>query len=262
MDQHTRAAADRLRGGLDDDAGVDRRAARRPRAHGRRGGRGVGARALAAAARACSRRASLNGGQLRRPRRAAGAEGQRRRPLARPRLPGADHRAGAAGRAQHEVGRGDRVRMRARYGASPLHLLAHLVALPLVAFALLQIAERGDAPRILIWLALSARRARPRAAALLRRARPGRRSARAGRAVNYVRVPALLSGLLLLVFFPVISGKGERRLPRRQRARLRRLPRALAADHRGAVRALRRATLPGRSRRRGRGAERRPARDP
>ena len=46
--------------------------------------------------------------------------------------------------------------MRDRYGASPLHLLAHLIALPLVAFALLQIAERGDAKRILIWLALSA----------------------------------------------------------------------------------------------------------
>ena len=112
-----------------------------------------------------------------------------------------------AGRAQHEVGRGDRVRMRARYGASPLHLLAHLILLPLVAFALLQIAERGDAPRILIWLALSAvvhdllllpfygllDRVEQRAA---------------GRAVNYVRVPTLLSGLLLLVFFPVISGKG------------------------------------------------------
>ena len=28
-------------------------------------------------------------------------------------------------------------------------------------------------------------------------------------AVNYVRVPALVSGLLLLVFFPAISGKGE-----------------------------------------------------
>ena len=97
--------------------------------------------------------------------------------------------------------------MRARYGASPLHLLAHLIVLPLVAFALLQIVGRADAPRILIWLALSAvvhdlvllpfygllDRVEQRAA---------------GRAVNYVRVPTLLSGLLLLVFFPVISGKG------------------------------------------------------
>ena len=98
--------------------------------------------------------------------------------------------------------------MTARYGASPLHLLAHLIALPLVAFALLQIAERGDAARILIWLALSAvvhdLLLLPFYGLL---DRLGRRTA--GRAVNYVRVPALLSGLLLLVFFPAISGKGE-----------------------------------------------------
>ena len=99
--------------------------------------------------------------------------------------------------------------MRARYGASPLHLLAHLAVLPLVAWALLQVIDRPDAVRILLWLALSAvvhdfvllpfysvlDRAGQRAAP-----RP---------AVNFVRVPALISGLLLLVFFPAISGKGE-----------------------------------------------------
>jgi hypothetical protein len=98
--------------------------------------------------------------------------------------------------------------MTARYGASPFHLLAHLIALPLVAFALLQIAERGDAARILIWLALSAV---VHDVVLLPfyglLDRLGTRAA--GRAVNFVRVPALLSGLLLLVFFPAISGKGE-----------------------------------------------------
>ena len=97
---------------------------------------------------------------------------------------------------------------RASYGASPLHLLAHLIVLPLVAFALLQIAERGDAARILVWLALSAvvhdLVLLPFYGVL---DRLGQRTA--GRAVNFVRVPALLSGLLLLVFFPAISGKGE-----------------------------------------------------
>ena len=95
------------------------------------------------------------------------------------------------------------------YGASPLHLLAHLAVLPLVAWALLQVLDRPDALRILLWLALSAvvhdlvllpfysvldragQRVTPRPA------------------VNHVRVPALISGLLLLVFFPAISGKGE-----------------------------------------------------
>jgi hypothetical protein len=37
--------------------------------------------------------------------------------------------------------------------------------------------------------------------------RLGRRAA--GPAVNYVRVPALISGLLLLVYFPAISGEGN-----------------------------------------------------
>ena len=98
--------------------------------------------------------------------------------------------------------------MRDRYGASPLHLLAHLVLLPLVAFALLQIAERGDATRILIWLALSAvvhdLLLLPFYGVLDQAAQRA-----TGRAVNYVRVPLLLSGLLLLVFFPAISGKGN-----------------------------------------------------
>jgi hypothetical protein len=98
--------------------------------------------------------------------------------------------------------------VRDRYGASPLHLLAHLAVLPLVAWALLQVADRADGVRILVWLALSAvvhdLVLLPFYGLL---DRLGRRTA--GPAVNYVRVPALLSGLLLLVFFPVISGRGE-----------------------------------------------------
>jgi len=98
-------------------------------------------------------------------------------------------------------------RVRSLYGASPLHLLAHLIALPLVAFALLGVLELPTAGRILLWLAASA---------VLHDLlllpfyglldRVGQRAT--GPAVNYVRVPALLSGLLLLVFFPNIAGKG------------------------------------------------------
>jgi hypothetical protein len=98
-------------------------------------------------------------------------------------------------------------RLRALYGASPLHLLAHLIALPLVAFALLGVLELPTAGRILLWLAASA---------VLHDLlllpfyglldRVGQRAA--GPAVNYVRVPVLLSGLLLLVYFPNIAGKG------------------------------------------------------
>jgi hypothetical protein len=98
-------------------------------------------------------------------------------------------------------------RLRRAYGASPLHLIAHLVALPLAAFALLQLVARADAPRIFLWLAgsvvLHDFLLLPFYGAL---DRAGRRAA--GPAINHLRVPALISGLLLLVFFPVISGEG------------------------------------------------------
>jgi hypothetical protein len=98
--------------------------------------------------------------------------------------------------------------MRRLYGASPVHLLAHLVALPLVAFALLQVARSGTAVAIFTWLAASV---------VLHDLvllpfyglldRVERRAA--GRAVNFVRFPAGISLLLLLVFLPAISGKGN-----------------------------------------------------
>jgi hypothetical protein len=93
------------------------------------------------------------------------------------------------------------------YGASPLHLLAHLVVLPLAAFALLQIAGNGGAQRILLWLVASAivhdLVLLPFYDGLDRLAQRA-----TGPAINFVRVPALISGLLLLVFFPAIAGKG------------------------------------------------------
>ena len=104
--------------------------------------------------------------------------------------------------------------MTRRYGASPLHLVAHLTALALAGWALLQIVRTLDAAvEVLVWLA---------AAVLLHDlvllpAYSGvdRVAARAsGRAVNHLRVPAALSLLLLLVFLPVISGKGSRAFER------------------------------------------------
>jgi len=99
--------------------------------------------------------------------------------------------------------------MRARYGASPLHLLAHLAALALTAWALLQALELGGAERIVLWLAgavvLHDLVLWPAYSSLDRLARWGRPAGWA----NYVRVPVGVSGLLLLVFFPVMCGKGE-----------------------------------------------------
>lgn len=99
-------------------------------------------------------------------------------------------------------------RLRRAYGASPAHLLAHFALLPLAAFALLQVAGAGNAQRILLWLAASAivhdLLLLPCYGVLDRLAQRT-----AGSAVNHVRIPALISGLLLLVYFPAISGKGD-----------------------------------------------------
>ena len=213
-----RAAADRVRRGLDDHAGVDRRAARRPRAA--RPAPPAPRRALVRSLqpRGVLARASLNAGQVARPGRAAGAEGQRRRPLARPRLPGADHRprrcracttrSGSARSSSHE---GPLRRLPAAPARAPRRCCRWSRGRCCRSSS--AATRRGSSSG-----SRSARvAARPRAAAVLRRARP-RRAARApGRAVNYVRVPALISGLLLLVFFPAISRQGRGRLPRRQR---------------------------------------------
>jgi hypothetical protein len=95
-----------------------------------------------------------------------------------------------------------------RYGASPLHLLAHLALLPLAGWALLQVLSLHSAPRIVAWLVaaviLHDLVLLPLYGALDRlaqRARPA--------GVNYIRVPAGIWLLLGLVFFPDIAGKGD-----------------------------------------------------
>jgi hypothetical protein len=104
--------------------------------------------------------------------------------------------------------------VRKRYGAAAPHLLAHLAALTLAGWALLQILDLGNAPRVFLWLAGAvvlhdfvlwpAYTAIDR---LIARGRPAGLS-------NYVRVPVGISALLALVFFPVICGKGERNYTR------------------------------------------------
>jgi hypothetical protein len=96
-----------------------------------------------------------------------------------------------------------------RYGANPVHLLAHLALLPLAAWALLQVLDLDTAGRVLLWLAgavvahdlvlLPFYSLLDRVAA---RAAPGP-------AVNYVRVPAGLALLLGLVYLGEISGRSD-----------------------------------------------------
>jgi hypothetical protein len=98
----------------------------------------------------------------------------------------------------------------ARYGSSPLHLLAHLAALALAGWALLQVLDLGNWQRVLLWLAgavvLHDLVLWPGYTLLDRAARRGPPAAWA----NYVCAPLGISALLALVFFPVICEKGER----------------------------------------------------
>ena len=109
-------------------------------------------------------------------------------------------------------------RFRRFYGASPLHLLALLGCFALAGYAALQIS-RGPLPvRTAVWFlgavllhdlvlfplyALADRSL----LALVRRRR--RDTAAPSNTVNYVRVPVVLSGVLLLVFAPVILRHSE-----------------------------------------------------
>ena len=111
-------------------------------------------------------------------------------------------------------------RFRDRYGAGPLHLLAILSSFAVAAYALQRALELTSNPdRILLWLGgsivahdlllfpLYALAGVLLAAALLS-GRPRDRIRIA--ALNHVRAPALLSGLLLLVWYPLVAGPADR----------------------------------------------------
>jgi hypothetical protein len=98
--------------------------------------------------------------------------------------------------------------VRLRYGASPLHLVAHLAGLAAVAYALSRFlrSETGQLMSLVLWLVGGALLHDlvflPFYSLLDRITR-----ALTGPHVNYVRVPAAISGALLLVYFPLILGK-------------------------------------------------------
>ncbi|WP_431782850.1 hypothetical protein [Streptomyces chumphonensis] len=97
-------------------------------------------------------------------------------------------------------------RLRRWYGASPLHLLLLLASLTVTLYAGVRLLD-GDTVGVLVWfvgaallhdlvfLPLYAGADRLGGAAL--RSPPGRW-------VNHVRVPVFLSGLLLLIWYPLI----------------------------------------------------------
>jgi hypothetical protein len=98
--------------------------------------------------------------------------------------------------------------MRRWYGASPLHLLAHLALLPLCAWALLEILGGRSAARIALWLVAAVVLHDLVLLPLYSGADRVAQSALGG-AVNYVRIPAALSLLMLGVFWATIAETGE-----------------------------------------------------
>jgi len=88
-------------------------------------------------------------------------------------------------------------------------LLAHLALLPVCVWALVQAFEVSSRPlRIAIWLVAAAVLHDFVLFPLYSGLDRGARLLLRGAAVNYVRVPAGLSLLLLVVFFGTIAGKG------------------------------------------------------
>ena len=99
--------------------------------------------------------------------------------------------------------------LRSRYGASPLHLLGHLACFGAARWVLAQLVDVRRADNVFLWLlgavVLHDLLFLPFYTLLDRLAQRGI----PGPAVNFVRVPALLSGLLALCFFPAILGRNE-----------------------------------------------------
>ena len=105
-----------------------------------------------------------------------------------------------------------------RYGASPLHLLGHLAAFAVCAFALAQIIDGGTVVNFVAWFGGAAilhdlvflplysvlDRVAHGWSRRVHRAAPRSLRHPDVPVVNHIRAPALISGLLLLVYFPLI----------------------------------------------------------
>lgn len=102
---------------------------------------------------------------------------------------------------------------KSRYGANPVHLIVHVVGLAIAAYALVQLLGEKRWVNFAAWFLAAAVLhdlvLLPAYTALdhVFRARlPSRSAAHRVPIVNHVRAPALISGLLLLIYFPLILG--------------------------------------------------------
>lgn len=97
------------------------------------------------------------------------------------------------------------------YGASPLHLLAHVIVFAAAGWAIAQLIDVRDVLGIVKWfvaaLILHDLVLLPAYSALDQLDQRVR--LRGIPVVNHIRVPAVLSGLTFLVFLPLILGKSD-----------------------------------------------------
>jgi hypothetical protein len=103
---------------------------------------------------------------------------------------------------------------RRRYGAGPAHLVGLLACFLVAGYAVLRWFDSPSAVRLLVWfagaLALHDFVVFPAYSALDRLIRRATvRRVRRVPLINHVRVPLLLSGLLLLLWFPLVFNKPE-----------------------------------------------------
>ena len=109
-------------------------------------------------------------------------------------------------------------RFRTLYGSHPLHVVAHLIAFAVAAWALDQILGGGNVINYAAWFVgaallhdlvlLPLYSAINRVFHLAGAAEPS--APRRRPLLNYIRVPAMISGVLLLVYFPLILGLSSR----------------------------------------------------
>lgn len=109
---------------------------------------------------------------------------------------------------------------RVRHGAAASHLALHLTGFGFCAFLLAQIVRAGAVVSFVVWFVGAAvlhdlvlLPAYSLLDHVLRRARGSLRIERGERpsGINHLRVPAVISGVLLLVYFPLILRLSERR---------------------------------------------------
>jgi hypothetical protein len=100
---------------------------------------------------------------------------------------------------------------RRQFGSGPVHLLAHLLLLPLALWAILQVADTRNVGNVVLWfvagLVLHDLVVLPLYAALDRVATRAR--LRGVRVINYVRFPVVVSATLFLAFVGLITQEGS-----------------------------------------------------